>query len=216
MVELELWNVIVGSHVWGMNHAGSDTDYFSCYAVDTKSILRGEVVGGEAEFSSKVVPGGDDIQRHEVQKWVDMCLKSNMNYMVAVNSPIVQSDSFGYLRRFREICEKGRAKNIFGSIDGMARGNLIKYRKAGLDGLEWQKKLNACARSVMFGITWLLNGEAKFVPVQGATETQVFDLLEELAHAKEKSRLPETPPNVEEYRDFLFEVRTASLNGKIR
>ncbi len=215
MNTVELWRVKVGSHCWNMQHAGSDNDYFACYAVDTNSILRGEVTGGGAHFSEKVVPGGDDVQSHEVGKWVEMARKGNFNYMVGVFSPIVVSDTFGYLAEFREICRRGIAKNVYHSIDGMARGNLMKYQKESVeDPVQWQKRVNACARSLFFGITWMLNGEPKFLPTKGVTEKQAYDLLDEFKLAYEASKLPETPPNELEYRDFLFKVRMARLKQK--
>lgn len=212
MKTVELWRVIVGSHVWGMQHAESDTDYFTAYAVDTNSILRGEVAGGGAHFSEKVVPGGDDVQSHEVGKWVDMALKGNFNYVVGVFSPLVEADGFGYLKEFRDICRRGMARNVYPSIEGMARGNLVKYRKSGIEGVEWEKKLNGCARSVMFGISWMKGEGPRFNPVRGANETMVLDLLEEFKRAKDVSPLPESPPNEEEYRRFLFKVRVGMLS----
>lgn len=207
METVELWRTIVGSHVWGMNHAKSDTDYFSCFAVPTKAILAAKMVAGEAHFSEKVVPGGDDVQSHEIEKWVVMALKGNFNYMVGIHSPLVVSDSFGYLAEFKGICKRGMAKNVYSSIDGMARGNLKKYAQAGLDGSEFQKKLNGIARSLVFGCRWM-GGHIEFTPVQNATEKGVEGLLEAFAMARNLSKLPETPANEEEYRDFLLKVRT--------
>ena len=207
----ELWLVIVGSHVWQMNHAQSDTDYFACYAVDTNSLLRGEVAGGGAHFSEKVVPGGIDVQNHEVGKWVEMCLKGNFNYMVGVFSPLVRADPDGYLKEFREICRRGMAKNIYPSIEGMARGNMKKYAVESVTNpVSWQKRMNGVARSLVFGAMWM-HGEVKFTPVKDVTEQQVNGLFYELELARNVSTLPETPPNEEEYRQFLFKVRMARL-----
>lgn len=224
MNDLPLWRTIVGSHVWGMNHPGSDTDYFDCYAVDTRALLRGEVHGGEvpghgAHFHAGG-PGGEDVQNHEVGKWVVECLKSNFNYIVGVFSPLVVSDPFGLLGGpdgFRSICNVGRAKNIYPSLNGMVRHNLALYRKHGLDGSNWDKKLAACLRALQFGIRWMNREPVRFLPPWGAvSETAVLDALDVFKATTDHSTLPERPINEDAYRDFLYRVRMARLSGMFR
>ena len=37
-----LWQTNVGSHMWGMEHDGSDYDIFECFMVSPIDILRGK------------------------------------------------------------------------------------------------------------------------------------------------------------------------------
>src|SRR5437773_12079049 len=81
----ELFVTNVGSHMWQMNHPGSDVDLFVAVLAPTKSILRGEFNDqSQAEYSAPL-----DRQYHALGRIVAQLLRTNWNYLSGVMSPIV-------------------------------------------------------------------------------------------------------------------------------
>ncbi len=117
----ELFVTNVGSHMWQMNHPGSDVDLFVAVLAPTKSILRGEFNDqSKVEYS-----GPTDKQYHELGRIVDQVLRNNWNYLSGVMSPIVVKDWTRLPELRRLVATIGRTI-IMGSK--LLREGVIEYR----------------------------------------------------------------------------------------
>lgn len=205
-----LWRTTVGSHIWKMNHPGSDLDYFDCFAVSTRDILDGSIQPGTAHFKSSEL---EDVQNHEVGKWVQELLKSNMNYIIGVHSPLVVDDQFGLLEALRDIARRNMAKNLAPSLNGMVTHNVNLYERRFTEESEWErlKRLKCCARHLKFGIAWM-DGRIEFEPVEDPSLQDVRALQKEFTEAVAASKLPEKPLE-QAYRNLLFDIRIRELQG---
>ena len=77
----------VGSHVWNMNHKGSDIDLFQIYVEPTRDILDG--TAKKRSYFKQI--GEKDDAIHEVEKVVTLLLAGNINFIIGVLSPLVQT-----------------------------------------------------------------------------------------------------------------------------
>ena len=201
-----LWTTNVGSHMWGMNHAKSDTDYFSCYLASTHGILA-----GTEKCASKQTTEEGDIDRavHELGKTIHYLSKGNVNFLWGVYSPIIV-DGGGFLKDLREQAPFPGA-NAFHSIRGMAKHNykhfILDERAESMDSAKFQKKLNTIARTVQFGITLLKDEEIRFEKVKDVTEAECVQMMRELEAAYDETKLPELPAWDDEILEWLVEVR---------
>lgn len=201
---------MVGSHMWGVQHEGSDEDHFLCYLVPTKGILSGELVF-PVRFSHFEHGEMRDTSAHEAQSVVEQLIKGNVNFLWGVMSPIVVKTS-DWHEELKEIVRRNLAKNCYDSIHGLAVHNYKKYIESGKDASE--KRCNTIARTINFGILILTRGEFKFVAVTRATPDIIVKGIEVLDEAHNASELPEKP-NEAEYREWLFKLRLADLRGKL-
>ena len=118
----ELFVTNVGSHMWQMNHSGSDVDLFVAVLAPTKSILRGEF-----DDQSKVEYSGPmDRQYHELGRIVDQVLRNNWNYLSGVMSPIIVKD-WSRLADLRHLTTMNYSKRAYHSIKGLALHNYEKW-----------------------------------------------------------------------------------------
>lgn len=125
-----LWNATVGSHMWGMNHAGSDMDLFVVYIQPTNEILAGhQILKGKEEKYEDV-----DLVRHEIGHVVEQLQKGNINFLWGVMSPIVEFHDAKDIEKAKKIHENLKtlikdnlSKNYIHSITGLVRQNLSKY-----------------------------------------------------------------------------------------
>lgn len=207
-----VFRTMVGSHMWGMQHEGSDIDEFVCYAGSTKDLLSGRL-SAPPDFSHE----GADVSAHEAEKVVEQLLKGNVNFIWGVMSPIVvESDSIrGVMRAVGEeyssrheelkaIVRRNLSKNCYDSIHGLAVNNFKKYVESGKDTSE--KRCNTIVRSVMFGVRILRGEGIMFAPVSGSTPERIKEVIGILDQAYKESRLPDKPKE-EELRDWLYRVR---------
>lgn len=65
---------VTGSTAYGLAHAGSDVDRLGIYCVSTDRVLG---LGFSAESSSRVLTEPDDVQLHELAKFLGLALKAN-------------------------------------------------------------------------------------------------------------------------------------------
>lgn len=209
----ELWKTQVGSHLWKMNHEGSDNDYFTVHIVPSKDILNGSVT----KLRSKVMKiEGDDYVSHEVGKVVDELIKGNVNFLTGIMSDIVIHNKHEYLYELQNrVKEYGQTKACVHSIKGLAMGNYTRYVLGNEDDPTISKRCGIINRSLLFGIN-LLNGRGfQFnsvindnTPKDVRRYLNVFDVI------VENSSLPETT-NPKPFRDWLYNLRLDELNGKI-
>lgn len=201
-----IFETMVGSHMWGMQHGGSDEDHFLCYLAPTREILSGELVY-PVRFSHFEHGEMRDTSAHEAQSVVGQLIKGNVNFLWGVMSPVVVKTSKWH-DELREIAGRNLAKNCYHSIHGLAVHNYRKYIESGKDTSE--KRCNTIVRSIHFGIRILVEGRIGFAPVSMVFPEQVKTAMSALEQAYQESKLPERP-NEKEFRDWLFRLRVSDL-----
>ncbi|MHB1764914.1 MAG: DNA polymerase beta superfamily protein [Gammaproteobacteria bacterium] len=200
-----LFSTVVGSHMWGMNHAKSDIDYFVCYLNNTKDILLGK--------QSKSIFISDkelniDISGHELGNVINQLKAGNYNFIIGIMSPLVINQS-EYLNMLKIATEANMSKLIYAPINGMATQNIKKYIDSGIDTSE--KRCNVISRALQFGITLFNTGKMDFKEYTNSSPEKVKELQQELKEAFETTSLPETPPNPSMFDDILLSARSARL-----
>ena len=205
-----LFETVVGSHIWKMNHEGSDLDLFRCYISDTKDILLGKVPKNTFEQPTSIV----DLQVSEIGAVISQLMHCNFNYLIAIHSPIVMFDNGNVLAKLRELSFKSLSKEAYNSIFGMCTQNYKKYIETGKDISE--KRCNAIARTAKFGYNLLVNKKIVFEGVSGFTPEKLSTAIEALTFAKDNSTLPDKCPEEvkEEFEELLIKLRISDLNGK--
>jgi predicted nucleotidyltransferase len=224
-----LWKTKVGSHLFSANHAGSDYDMVEVYAIPTKDLLRGVNHGGGSHERHELHADGtpQDIQSHEAAKLVNEYLKGNINFMLAVWSPLVEEEALtmdanfdgsyrrkqSWLGTFRHIARANMAKNVLHSSVGIAHHMVADGHKGVFTEQEMQKKYRLALRILYFAGNWMLGLGPMFFPVPADVKRTEQDLLEVIAEVEkihDLSALPETP-NPEPFRDWLYNVRMTFL-----
>lgn len=195
---------MVGSHMWGMQHKGSDIDQFVCYLTPTEKILD-----GTAELKSFVEKeNGNDVAYHEASKVVEQLLTGNVNFLWGVMSPIAVVTG-NWHEWLKGIVRENVAKNCYHSIHGLATHNYKKYIESGKDASE--KRCNTIGRTINLGLVILTMGEFKFVAVTRTTPDDIVKGIEALDEAYKASKLPEEP-NPIPFREWLFRLRLLDLS----
>jgi len=194
-----LAKTIVGSDIWKMNTKDSDKDYFEIYLDSTRNIFRGTPEKLK-KFSN--TPEADT-HRHELQKVIEQLLNGNINFLIAVTSPIV-IESTKVFEELREITFRNISKNSFDSIRGMAKHNYIRYILNNDDTSE--KRCNKILRQLQFGITLLKYRKLEYKPFTDGTPDLIKKKFIELQWEYTQSTIPEKPDE-EEFRAFLCRVR---------
>ncbi len=200
----ELFVTNVGSHMWQMNHPGSDVDLFVAVLAPTKSILRGEF-----DDQSKVEYSGPmDRQYHELGRIVDQVLRNNWNYLSGVMSPITVKD-WSHLAELRRLATMNYSKRAYHSIKGLAEHNYEKYVVSERD--DSAKRCNTIARTIIMGCKLLREGVIEYRPISGTSPRDIPKFIDELDSALKESPLPDNPEHEDELREFLYDVRISSL-----
>jgi len=200
----ELFVTNVGSHMWQMNHPGSDLDLFVAVLAPTKSILRGEFDDqSRVEYS-----GPTDRQYHELGRIVNQVLRNNWNYLSGVMSPIVVKD-WSRLSELRRLAAMNYSKRAYHSIKGLAEHNYEKYIVSERD--DSAKRCNTIARTIIMGCKLLREGVIEYRPITGTSPKDIPKFIDELDLALKESPLPDDPKHEDELREFLYDVRVSSL-----
>ena len=210
----ELWKTQIGSHLWGMDHEGSDNDYFAVHIVPTSYILDGSV----KNFDSVVMKSnGDDYVSHEIGKVIDELIKGNINFLTAIMSNIVIEDKYEYLPELQNIVDNyGRTKACINSIRGIAKHNYDRYILGNEDDMspKFIKKCGIISRSLVFGINLLYGHGFNFEAVSEQSPDDVLRWMDEFEIAVEESELPDTTdPKI--FRHFLHAVRLDEMRGYV-
>jgi hypothetical protein len=213
--ETELWVTNVGSHLWHMEHEGSDLDLFRCYVTPTEDILSGKTAPGGTHFS-QTGEGAErvDLQSHEVGAWVEQLLKMNPNYLFGLLSPLaVRELRERYRRELRRIIEDGLSRQLYFPVRGLILSNQRKYITNGVDPSE--RRINKLLRVGRWGC-WALRfaSPLRFDPYEGGKPDDVDVMLAGLKEAYEQSPLPErvTEKTVRAARMWLLQVRLAEMD----
>ena len=200
-----LFSTLVGSHVWGMNHAESDIDLFVCYVAPSTDFLIGKT--HNKSHSSNV--NGVERSSSEVGKVIIQLLKNNINYLVCVLSPRVEFTTPEH-KRLVDLTYMNLHKGSFRSINGLACGMYRRY--IGQDKGDTQKVRRTMLRTLNFGITLLKEGVVEFTTVTHDVEIPELDkAFKMLDLAYENSVLPEEPLHKDKMIDWLLSVRMQNL-----
>ena len=203
----------VGSHMWKMNHENSDTDVFECYFLPTREILMGRLPNSHfsQDKENKV-----DTQVQEISKVTAEIIKSNINYIGYVFSPIVLHEESNFLTEYRKLAIKVISKQVYNSVRGMAEHNVRKYEKEMGEGqtpLMEERKWNKILRVIQFGIHLMRNGEIDFAPVKSGSADVYTASMIALEYTRKNGALQETPyqEDVDNLWDFVVEERIKRL-----
>lgn len=147
---------------------------------------------------------------------ISQLLKGNVNYLWGVLSPIV-IESSRELERLRDITRRGIAKNCSYSIRGLAYHNYHEHVEPyALPSDQLTKKCNTIVRTLKFGIGILEGRGFQFEPVPDMTPQNVVYHIERLEEAMVETSLPDTPPNEDEFREYLLGIRLNNYAGDFR
>lgn len=214
--------VDLGSHMWRMNHAASDRDYYCLWAVTPRKLFDGSYSEAQRSHRTRMVAhdypnadpnSGNRMEATEVAHEVHLLLDSNINAIQRTLSSEVFVVSSDFLE-LRTIVATNRAKNIYDSVNGMNSANLKRYwNRLAEDGPEFgTKKAGQILRVVDCAVRVLEGKPYTFEPVVDPTFEKCVESLETLKRAYENSTLPERPDE-QVYRDYLFDLRIRHLDG---
>ncbi|MHB8552799.1 MAG: DNA polymerase beta superfamily protein [Thermoplasmataceae archaeon] len=201
-----LWVTNVGSHMWSMQRPGSDIDIFECYISPTRSILRGS--RGSNHFTQE---DGIDTQRHEIGQVTSQIIKSNINYIGYVFSPLIlQGENF--LKEYQKLAMKVLSKQVYNSVKGMALHNYKKYKNElgdKVDSGKWDKII----RVVRFGSHLMSTGQIEFLPAIYGNEDKFNAMMESLDYYKENGDLQDAPSqeDIDNLWNFVIDERIKRL-----
>lgn len=205
-----LYESVVGSHMWKMDHALSDLDIFYVYAEDPKRILDGTANTRSQMFQETKDGKKVDIAYHEVGHLVDQLLKGNINYVVGITTPIVRKDhpAFAELRNLMKV---HAARNVYHSVRGMATGNIEKYMVKEADTSN--KKCAQIIRTIRFAEILLKEGVYRYeTPPNNLRPEDVIKALAALDETFRASSLP-MDPDPKPFRAWLLKLRLDQMKG---
>jgi len=195
---------IIGSHLWGMEEKGSDIDYYVLYREPTYKILNGTSSSrNKQKFGVNESGIATDSQFYEIGHAVNLLIKGNINHIIGVCSTL-QTSSTDEFKELAYITRTNLSKNIYHSINGLAKGNYEKFIKYGKENT--LKKRNTITRTLQLGITLLERNTILFNATKDSTEDDILKLISKLDIVYEESKLPEKPDG-KPFRDWLLKAR---------
>lgn len=229
-----VWFSTVGSHMWQMNHEGSDLDLFEVFIQDTYEILAGRWKRKGKEIKCEG-PSIVEKTRFEIGHVVEQLQKGNINFLWGLASPI-----FGYTdlfwriehRRLKKMVLDNLSKNYIHSITGLVRQNLAKYFgievkteddetgfaqtascKLAHGEFMYKKKLKLMYRTLAQGYILLKKHVIEFPSVSedNANLASLERLYKDVIEAYEESELPEKPDS-KPFDEFLVKIRLRYLD----
>lgn len=209
-----LFTTVVGSHMWGMEHEGSDIDLFIVRRAPTRDILIGTDVNKTVR--DKIQINGTDVEYdiHEVGKVINMLIRNNPNFIWGVTSPVFLDGNKIIYENMKELAQLLISKEIYKPIRGMIIHNTDKYIASGKDPSE--KRCNTIARAALFGINTLIHKSFKYKPVKGFTKDDILRLPDDLEIALEESKLPTKPEAfaIKIAEEWLYEIRLEGIGDR--
>ena len=203
--DMLIFETMIGSHMWKMNHAGSDEDYFRCYVMDSDRQLL-----GIRPKNKQTQMDGVDAVTVEIGQVIEQLKKGNINYVWNVTSPIVKFEYDDWLTELREITIANLSKLTHHSIRGLATHNIKHFLERKKYEVNYYKKLNIIGRTIMFGI-YLLEGKGvHYLPTAFNNISSIYTILDKLTDSLKTSNLPDKP-NPDPFNDYLIRIRKWKL-----
>lgn len=226
---------LVGAHAYGFPSEDSDLDLKGMHIAPTPSLL-GLAAPPETHDVLKVWEGVEhDLTTHEVGKALSLLLRGNGNVLERLTSPLQIVDTED-LEALRALARGALSQRFFdhyrGYFGGMrrehareprAKSMLYAYRVA-LTGLhlletgEVEMDVSKTAPAHGFDVDALIalkraGAEKGALPeaLDAAHRARWAELEEKLAAARERTALPDEPPNVAAIEAWLVERRLAAL-----
>ena len=202
--KLELFATDFGSHMWNMQKPGSDYDIAKIYVMDSREMFLGNIPKGKNIIKMN---DNQDIAFRELGAFIKLLIDNNINAIWEVMSPLVINQYKDALKELKIILEDNISRNIYKSLEGMARHNIDHIRKlASTDSTKYYKKLNIVARSLKFGISILSNRKFIFAKTDVKSLVEVLAIKKELTEAYQASTLPEES-DPDQFHDYLIKWR---------
>jgi predicted nucleotidyltransferase len=209
MKRFELFRTNIGSHIWKMNHEGSDIDVAVVYLMSSRELLLGKTVKGKQTVSMEF-----DYTYNELGNVIGHLLKGNCNYLWMVMAPLIISEYRSALSELKQIVVTNLAKNCYHSINGLSTHNLKHFIEQGdKKSPMYKKKLNIIGRTLKFGINLLTWNKFIFEPYNydgPKPEYELWHLKSKLQDAYKDSNLPEKP-NTEPFEEYSLKWRIYKL-----
>jgi len=228
---LNLWTVNVGSHMWKMETEESDRDLTSAFLMSGDKFLIG--TNSNCHFTQDKEKKIDH-QRYEIGKVIQQIKKMNVNYVWTIMSPIILCQHRNWLQQLRQLVMENPSKQIYYSIQGMARNNIKRFlteevdkyvefdpqysgynevltiKKPKLSPKKYNKKVNTIGRTIQFGINYLLYGKFIYEKTNIKTKNELDELMIRLQQAFDQSSYPKHP-NHKPFDNYLKKIRLYSL-----
>lgn len=194
---------LVGSHAYGLNHEGSDTDYRGVYVAPTKEVLGVFPVKDVVNLNEPY-----DICEYELSKFVYLCLKVNPSIieMLYLNDYVALTEEGQWLIDIRESFLSTLVAKTFGGY-AMSQMNRLMNRNDGSFSSDTRKRYSKharhCFRLILQGHELLTTGnltvrlenpeEIFWIGEQKPEKLQELFLSEMSKLDNVKSVLPEHP-----------------------
>jgi predicted nucleotidyltransferase len=199
--------------MWGAETPESDIDTTIVYQTSARNILLNKLP--KNKMTQRTIHGvKHDITEIELAHFMKNLMTHNVNYIWVVMSPL-GDDPFGYKQQLQNIIKPTISKKIYKSIHGLAKHNIKHFLEHKKYDIDYKKKLNIIARSLIFGIRILRFGTFIFEPTQFKERSTIDGLMTELDATYEKSKLPEEI-DTKEYEKFMINMRLALLTSRIK
>jgi len=210
MENITLFQTETGSHIWRMNHAGSDYDKFKGYMAPTTDFLMGKTHTG-GHFGEN--PEGHTIS-YEIGSIVSGIKLNNFNILMGVMSPITYVH-WDKLDELRELVKKNISKRLYDSTHGLAVNNYHKYILNEKDNCV--KRQGMIIRSLEWAISVYETGEVgEFKKPDKIDVKMIPELIARLDKLHEESTvLPDEPLAEWELDDFLIKLRLDHLKNDV-
>ena len=204
---LELFRTNIGSHMWKMNHEGSDEDIGIVYMMDSRDLLLGKYPKGKQQHDVN----NQDLVYYELSTVIEQLLKGNVNFLWLTMSPVIVSEYRNALKELREVVATNLSKQSYHSIAGIAKHNIYHFiQKGDRDSAIYKKKLNLIGRTLKFGINLLTWGKCMYQKVDIQNEAELLELKTQLDQSYQSSTLPETP-DPKPFEQYLIRWRLKYL-----
>ena len=237
-----LWVGLTGAHAYGFPSPDSDLDLKAVHMADARAVL-GVGAGPSPLEHLSVFEGREmDFSSHDLAQVVHLLLRGNGNMLERLLGPLnLVTTPAGHT--LRHLARQSLSRRLFYHYRGFFAGMRREYESEAAAGVRTAKRLLYAYRVALTGIHALIEGEIEtrvdvlaeryhmpgvgaLIQIKQRAEHQTLGEAEATPHlaaierlerqleeARERSVLPESPPNQEALERFVVEVRLHRLCG---